>query len=670
MKIRSLLPVALTVLVSAVASAQVNPTPTESAFALAARSHVLVGPRPNTNLFAVREAGGPPAEGQAFTPRAGMPDIALRMVEIIVPLDCNLATLRLAHPWGPGGAMSTTSLGFFDIAPTVPAKSFDVALGEPTISLPPGVQLDAQGRDPAIYSQNAFWPVRPISIMRTSQLRGFRIVRLAFAPFQWNPVTRELRKIDALPITVSWQRELVNPRKWARVCNDPVQMHHLSSRFLNWLVAEPWYESSSANSTASRFDYVIITTDDIVDDSTQLDDFKAHKEGQGYTVGIFTVEWIASHHSTSSGERADEIRAFLQAYYLNWGIRYALLIGDPDPYDSYEAGDVVGSVPMKMAWPRGDGWESKFDGEACPTDHYYGDLSADWDVDNDGYAAAYDDDFEVEYYTYSSGGSDHTLSYRDYGIDYDMEVLVGRIGFDDVDDIDEVLEATIDYQALDLSANPASASLRQRAYVAMSNFADACDTSYLGRSIVQNHTDPAGLNSISYYEPLSAYSGDHALMNYALEIAWAADPAGLVIWAGHGNNTDATIRYDDTYLMHANVTPLLDDGCRSFVIQASCQNGWPENSGNLQNALMKTVAVAAFAGTRNSWFGDYKTTFGDDCKIQDIEWWLAKGLVEKHSAGYALSEMRAAGAVDEEHDVQNLITYNLSGDPSGYYKFE
>lgn len=649
-------------------AAQVPQMPTQISLTLNAGSLVLDGPVPGTQAFAVHEAEGAPGSGFPFMAQAGSPRIVGRAIDLIVPPNCDLSTLRINHAWGPGGQGFVTALGAFDIAPNEIARTFDLDSNEEQTAIPPGVQLDAQGRNPSIYLQNAFWPPRPVVVRSTSTLRGMRSIRLLFAPFQWNPVTRQLRSVNSLPVTVSWSSQPINVRQWTRYAADPIVLDNLDQLFANPLDAGSWYRAPWVNVKDARFDYVIVTTDAVVSSSTELGNFRTLKQSQGHTVGVFTVAWIDDNYA--GAERADRIRAFLRANYIGWGIRHVLLIGDPDPDDEWHVVDLVGSVPMKIAWPRGDGAETMGDGEACPTDHFYADLSDDWDVDGDGYSAAFDDDYVTRICMLDMGAVTIPTTYADYGVDFHSEVLVGRIPFDGVSDVDAVLDATIRYQELDLSTEPGIKSMRRRAFHAMSHFADDCDTSYLGRAIILDQTHPAGLTNTSLYEPNAAYSGDLQLQNGALIVKWIAQAAGLVTWTGHGNDLASKIRFDGTSLMNAGVAASLNDACRAFVIQGSCQNARPETSGNLAASLLREVAVGTYAGTRNSWYERNKTEFGDSCRIQDIVWWLAKGLVNDRSGGAALSDMRAAGFVDEATDEQNLLTYNFFGDPSGMYLYE
>jgi len=129
-------------------------------------------------------------------------------------------------------------------------------------------------------------------------------------------------------------------------------------------------------------DYVIITTDYIVENSEELDYFIHMKEmdGDGHSVKVVTESEFMSNPGQPPDDRADRIRKWLQDNYKELGIEYVLLIGDPDPDDYKYGGDSVGDIPMKMCYPRyfrvGDG---------APTDLYYSDLTSEWDLDGDGF---------------------------------------------------------------------------------------------------------------------------------------------------------------------------------------------------------------------------------------------------------------------------------------------
>ena len=137
---------------------------------------------------------------------------------------------------------------------------------------------------------------------------------------------------------------------------------------------------SSASANGETYDYVIITTNDIVENSQELDFFIHMKEINGHTVKIVTESDFEGLTGQYPNDRADKIRKWLQDNYLTLDIDYVLLIGDPDPDSFKETGDSIGDIPMKMCYPRyfrlGDG---------APTDLYYSELTSNWDLDGDGY---------------------------------------------------------------------------------------------------------------------------------------------------------------------------------------------------------------------------------------------------------------------------------------------
>jgi hypothetical protein len=180
--------------------------------------------------------------------------------------------------------------------------------------------------------------------------------------------------------------------------------------------------SASANG-GGTYDYVIITTNDIVDNSEYLDFFIKMKENNGHTVKIVTESDFEGLTGQYPNDRADKIRKWLQDHDSTYGIDYVLLIGDPDPDSFKESGDSVGDIPMKMCYPRyfrvGDG---------SPTDLYYSDLTSQWDLDGDGFYHE-----SLSYYNPTSPDSSidpDTFSifwtgevYCDFNVEYTFQVL-------------------------------------------------------------------------------------------------------------------------------------------------------------------------------------------------------------------------------------------------------
>jgi hypothetical protein len=131
----------------------------------------------------------------------------------------------------------------------------------------------------------------------------------------------------------------------------------------------------------TTYDYVIITTNDIVANSERLENFIYLKEINGHSVLVVTEDDYGGLSAEAPNGVAEKIRKWLMDNYVSMGIDYVLLIGNPDPDDPIDPGDTVGDLPMKATMYN----YFERSGREIPTDLYYGDLDTDWDLDNDGY---------------------------------------------------------------------------------------------------------------------------------------------------------------------------------------------------------------------------------------------------------------------------------------------
>ena len=590
------------------------------------------------------------AGGHSMGTNPGAPDISRRVVDVLLPWDANLNTLKIQIT-----SQNTTSAGTFtNVLPTGGlATTNPQTQGAQPITIP-GLVLDGQGRDVSIYGSNSSFPLRPVEIIGVGEMRQYRYVRLSYAPYLWAPATGVLTKVNNVQFDLSWERAQIDVNATKFDLSDPVVMvEDMADRFINLSPATSWYLLTSAFRRTGTYDFVIITKQATRMGSTELSNFVTHKQAEGYDPIVISIEGIDAYYSGS--ERADRMRAFLEDKYSDWGIEHVLLIGGPDPDDNTSSTDSVGSVPMKMTWPSGDGVGSG------PTDHFYGDLSGDWDVDGDGYFASWYDDKTTRTYHYDSGGMDYTLTYTDFGIDFDMECRVGRISSDDVGVIDPILSRTIHYE----DATPSNETDRKRVYLAMSNLDSSTDMSYLGRDIHNDHLTGIGLSVNTLYIPTSPFSHTIDLESEALIDTWTSRGAGMVIWAAHGSSTGATITYDSTSMMNTVDSVGLDFSPRPFVMQASCSNAYPETAGNLAHSLLEDGVMATIAASRTAIYLVGQTNFGSNVYIGDVAYWVAESYAANNRAGYAIKYYRAEiDATKNWWGMKNALVFNLYGDPT------
>lgn len=120
-------------------------------------------------------------------------------------------------------------------------------------------------------------------------------------------------------------------------------------------------------------DYAIITTNAILANSVNLGKFIMLKQAFGYSVRVVTETDFEALSGQAPNGRAEKIRQWLKDNYQAMGIKYVLLIGNPDPE--------LDDIPMKRFWPGYD-WPNEVQRD-YPTDMYYANLNCNWDLDGD-----------------------------------------------------------------------------------------------------------------------------------------------------------------------------------------------------------------------------------------------------------------------------------------------
>ncbi|MDD1673202.1 MAG: C25 family cysteine peptidase, partial [Methanomicrobiales archaeon] len=439
--------------------------------------------------------------------------------------------------------------------------------------------------------------------------------------------------------------------------SDGVMDTRASQMLLNFPEARPWYQPSQMMQSSGTYDYVIITTNLIKNSSTKLNDFKNYLMNKGHSTLVVTESDFDGLTGQYPNERQDRIRKWLQNNYIAYGIKYVLLIGDPDPYD--------GDIPMKRCWPR---WYYTTYRES-PTDYYYADLTGNWDRNGDG-------NYGYAGYGYpeDDGGPG--------GVDFMNEVYVGRIPvystWDSqwVSHLDSVLAKIINYGT---STNTA---WRKSALLPMS-FSDAqTDGAYLSEAMISDYLSPAGISPWKMYMQGSlcgagadsVFSSNEELLNGATKTRWSNNPYGLVWWWGHGVDQYAQIGYgtcDAGNILYSGDASSLNNSYPAFVYQNSCLNGRPETPTNLGTALLYNGAIATVSASRVSWYmvGAWNTSFkyvGDNASIG---YYYGLELVKNQkSAGEALynvkSDIGVHGGEPTMERWMNLFDFNLYGDPA------
>jgi hypothetical protein len=615
-------------------------------------------------------------------------------------------------------------------------------------------------------------------------MRKWNFVKVQFIPIRYYPNTGKLDFIQSVSVTINYRLLKVPPSKV--LLKDTIMDKEAESRFINYKQVQKlrWYwpadfEPFPAPAIA---DYVIITTNDIVANSNILTDFINHKTYFGHTVQVVTEDDYGALISQAPNGTAEKIRQWLIENYIDLGTKWVLLIGNPDPDDPIDGADTVGDVPMKMCWPH----RSSSSYQNSPTDHFYANLSGNWDLDGDGFygentsitnatspdAAVDPETFSVRwtgqieadidgtyyFYIYSdegiflgidgttvidnrtphfptnnfgsialttgmhniqmeyfdlvddgmliltwrkpgesqtsipedklyhlSGGSyisggltgeyfnneDFTdpvftrvdSSFNFYwgtgdngagGVDFTQDLYVGRIPVynNDYAELDGILQKIITYESI--TEIP---SWRRRIFLPMKP-SDASTPGYdLGENIKDDAVIPAGLD---YYR---VYEEDYGLnpppeaipCTVANVLAEWVNGYGVTTWFTHGWIDSASSIFNTASCAS------LDNSMPALTFQASCYNGYPEDSTNLGYSLLEHGAIGTVSASRVSWYlpGIWDVLYLSWGVNQSMAYFYTKGILGGITAGQSLFAMKSGS-----NGWMNNMDYNLYGDPS------
>jgi len=308
---------------------------------------------------------------------------------------------------------------------------------------------------------------------------------------------------------------------------------------------------------------------------------------------------------------------------------------------------------------------------------YFTELTeACWDTDGDGFPAEYEDDEVTSYYSVNVGGMDYGFYVKHFPVDFDEEISGARIPFSEVSDVDEHLEAQIEYQtdSIDLI----EALVRRRVTLAMAEFADDTRMDTLGRQIesdVSSHVNgPFGPYEIYEYSSYDTHMEQDALAD-EWQGTWGS---GLVIWSGHGSETRTVVNDGSwssvdyrNFISGNDASSLTTTFTRSIVISISCLNARPSNSNNLTHRLMEHAAVGMFSHTGVMFYLHNRSAdWGDESYGADMGYLLSKELVDGVSIGDAMREVRGGRSASSRSRAKGLLVITAYGDPSCGYIYE
>lgn len=196
-------------------------------------------------------------------------------------------------------------------APRIPLESEDTPLD--------------YSKNSTIYSSNEFYPAEPVKLSEVSSVRGVDFVTLGITPFQYNPVTKELRVIRDLEVAIDlvggngeFGDAAFRNRYW-----DPM----LSDMLLNYsslprIDYKSRYENNANRKADGECEYIIISPDG-PEFQAWADTIRKFRTEQGVITKVFTITEVGGNTTTA-------IQNFIKNAYNNWTLKpvACLLLGD------------------------------------------------------------------------------------------------------------------------------------------------------------------------------------------------------------------------------------------------------------------------------------------------------------------------------------------------------
>ena len=517
--------------------------------------------------------------------------------------------------------------------------------------------------DVNVESDNTF-PIENIRLICSGSLRKYSYISVGICPFSYNQKSGKLEYYSKITIRLNLDSSLDDN---THLLTDNSVDSYASVLFDNYQDIQPLFESYETNQNMNRqtYDYVIITSSDLVD-AIVSSDFISWKNTLGYSIKIVSIEDVEIA-SQSGFDLSQKIRNFLREYYSIWNIEYVLLVGD------------IATIPMRYCYPDptnhlNTAGNPGGSGGDVPTDIYYADLSYDdsvsWDLDGDGYYGEYGQDAP----------------------DFLAEVYVGRIPTNVESRISYALNKLVlfeqDTGSWKNNALHAGAFwyFDNEDHTGMGVYDGATCLNEIEQDLMANWTvshysEQGGLAPSSFSWP--------ALSHTSFTTDWRTGQYCIVNWGAHGWSDGAARKvwsYDDgdgvpesneiSWPYFIGVSSNIDDDYPSFVFAISCVINYPEpNSwGNIgidfltkpgYGASIGVVAATRITYGASNWI---ENKGGAESLCYEFSHYLINGPSGPEPAGDAMYDSKffctTNYGFDHYTEYWNMYNFNLYGDPS------
>ncbi|RLF00839.1 MAG: hypothetical protein DRJ59_06870, partial [Thermoprotei archaeon] len=350
----------------------------------------------------------------------------------------------------------------------------------------------------------------------------------------------------------------------------------------------------------------------------------------------------------------EQVRNCIIHYYKEEHVRWVLLVGDADydenPGDSNTpptySYDKEWEIPTRYVWnPRDFDWDDEYDTFFTPTDYYYAGLDGDWDDDGDGYF-----------------GESAWWSTVDEA-DWTPDVWVGRLPARTETEVTNMVNKIIKFEQTHPVIRDMLLLGAQLDYWGPT-YGSTCKEHLVKRRVI-----PTYVTTHKYYQ-----EGGSLSWTSVVDAINAYDPT-LVSSASHGSETGLWLYGDGTFVDTSTPDLLTNTGILWYA-QACSSGAFDWRSDCLGEAMEKDPdgsTVNYIGATREAWYYIGEWYLSGLCGLLDVLFWeqfFRHGDMQPGPCLY-LSKLTYvttyAGDINWEIERQNILAYNLIGDPETPY---
>lgn len=403
----------------------------------------------------------------------------------------------------------------------------------------------------SVYGHDNPYPESIGEIVGTGGYRKYNLVDVRITPVIYYPVSGKLMHYQDIIVTVQYSFSEKFSAEDIMVDNIPKMEENAKKIIFNYDEGQIWYPNVPGG--REQYDYVIITLDSLTSAVTPLVDWESAK---GRSVNVVTTTWISNNYA--GYDLAAKMREFLRDKYPSgaWGITDVCLVGGYD------------DVPIRRT--------AQNTGYGQPeTDYYYAELSL---PDSESWDA----------------NGNHQYGENSDPIDFETEIVVGRIPWSDPDVVQSICEKSVAYEQNN------DDSFKKNILLLGAYFWADTDNAVL----MEYKTNPSNYPWMSdwtktklYEDAQSQYPCDYDLSYNTVESVWSEGTYAFVNWAGHGSPTACYEYYPSQPFVDTDTCLQLNDEYPAIIFADACSNSDTDHL-NIGQAMLKQGGVGFLGATK------------------------------------------------------------------------